>query len=310
MNNTKRCILLPVLALAFAAVGGAQEKPSISVLDFKASGISEAELVVFVDFITSHIVSTNAYRVIDRSQRETILSEINFSLQDCADEACQVQIGRLLSAKQIVIGSLGRIGVQYILNMKLVEVETGEAVRSLSEVYKSIDDLVNDSKRIAYGLVGLEAAGTSGPAPVAAAPAEEKPKQAEESTPVAIEGQDLDELPAPRNNAIGVSGGIRIASSVMPIAYLSYSHKRFGVHAGYIIPLGGAIGVDWVFGDKDAFTFSLGGGIRFGSAGVSLGAKSTVYLRQWSLDLMFYSPWLGGYSPPMVGICLGYNFMF
>ncbi len=114
MKAVIRSVLPILLALVVAVVGMANEKSSISVLDFKASGISDAELVVFVDYITSHIVSTGLYRVIDRSQRESILKEIDFSLQDCTDEACQVEVGRLLAAKAIVIGSLGKLGGQFI----------------------------------------------------------------------------------------------------------------------------------------------------------------------------------------------------
>ncbi|HAK46376.1 MAG TPA: hypothetical protein DCO79_10730 [Spirochaeta sp.] len=71
-------------------------------------------MYLFVDFVSSHIVSTGNYRVIDRSQRQTILNEIQFSYEGCSDETCQLEIGRLLSAKLIVIGSLGKLGEQYL----------------------------------------------------------------------------------------------------------------------------------------------------------------------------------------------------
>ena len=89
------------------------EKPLISVLDFRTSGISEAEVEVFVDFLSSHIIETNRFRVIDRMQRQALLKEMEFSYEDCTDESCQLEIGRLLAANQIVVGSVGRVGERF-----------------------------------------------------------------------------------------------------------------------------------------------------------------------------------------------------
>ncbi|MBN1700138.1 MAG: PEGA domain-containing protein [Spirochaetales bacterium] len=131
-----------------------ENKPIITVLDFEASGISKAEVTVFVDYVTSHIVETGRYLVIDRMQREALLAEIEFSVSDCTDESCQLQIGKLLSASQIIVGSIGKVGSRYILNMKLIDVETGVTLKTASEKYGSIDDLIDDSKRLATRFVG------------------------------------------------------------------------------------------------------------------------------------------------------------
>ena len=42
-------------------------------------------------------------------------------------------------ARYIFIGSLGKIGTRYILNINLVEVETGEALKSVSDKYNNLD---------------------------------------------------------------------------------------------------------------------------------------------------------------------------
>ena len=95
----KRTAILLLLMLAASILfAQSSEKPLISVLDFKASDISKAEVELFVDFMTTHIVETGKYRVLDRSQRQAILEEIEFSVSDCTDEHCQLEIGRLLAA--------------------------------------------------------------------------------------------------------------------------------------------------------------------------------------------------------------------
>ncbi|GAH07193.1 unnamed protein product, partial [marine sediment metagenome] len=128
----------------------------ISVLDFELSGISKNEMRIFTDYISSHIVSTGKYTLIDRRHRISILEEIEFSYQDCIDEACQLEIGKLLSANFIVVGSLGKIGDRYILNMRLIEIETGKAITTSSKVYGSMNALVDDSMMMTFELLGEE----------------------------------------------------------------------------------------------------------------------------------------------------------
>ena len=145
--------LIFLLATTFV-VFTQQDKPLLSVLDFEASGISKAESRIFVDFVSSYIVASNKYRVIDRTQRETILQEIEFSLTDCSDEKCQLEVGKLLSASQIIVGSIGKVGSWYILNMKLITVETGETVKTASDKYETIDALIEDSENLTHAFIG------------------------------------------------------------------------------------------------------------------------------------------------------------
>ena len=159
MNTFRRmCITLFIFTLFSAIVFAQEDRPIITVLDFKGSNIAEAELFVFVDYVTSLVVDSNLFRVIDRSQRETLLKEIEFSLSGCTDEACQLEIGRLLSAKFIIVGSLGTVGSRYLLNMKMIDIETSETIASASERYTSMDDLIDDSDRVVAVFVGVEGA--------------------------------------------------------------------------------------------------------------------------------------------------------
>jgi TolB-like protein len=160
-------------------------RPVITVLDFKGSGVSQAEIEVFVDYLTAKIVVTNAYRVIDRAQREVLLQEQQFSVSDCSDEKCLLQVGKLLAANQIVVGSIGKVGTRFLLNLKLVEVETGETVRTASQKYDSLDALIDDSDRLAKEFVaggtGAEVAGSE-PTHSASVPKAEEPKAEEPKT--------------------------------------------------------------------------------------------------------------------------------
>lgn len=144
------CALLTAVPRARAA------QPIITVMDFSGSGVSQGELSLFSDYITSHIVETGQYVVVDRLQRQTLLSELEFSLSDCTDERCQLEAGRLLAAGSIVVGSLGRFGDRFLLNVKQIEVETGQTLGAVSRTYESLDTLLEDSRALTYRLLGVE----------------------------------------------------------------------------------------------------------------------------------------------------------
>ena len=91
MSSMRRLALIVLVFIIVSSVtlpAQAGEKPLISVLDFRTSGISQAEVEVFVDFLSSHIIETGKFRVIDRMQREALLKEMEFSYDDCTDEGC------------------------------------------------------------------------------------------------------------------------------------------------------------------------------------------------------------------------------
>ena len=108
----KRALAIATLVVVIPLWVSAQEedRPVVSVLNFVTSTMSEGEVNLFGDYIANHIIKTGKYRVIDRMQRNAILEEIEFSRADCADETCQLEIGRLLSASHIIVGSIGKVG--------------------------------------------------------------------------------------------------------------------------------------------------------------------------------------------------------
>lgn len=143
-------IIIIILVLFFPLFLYAGEKPIISVLDFHTDeGISVNEMKVYISLLTSALFKTGVYTVIDVSERERLLSELEFSVSDCSDESCQLEIGKLLAAEAIVIGRIGRLGSRYILTVKMLETDTGRAINTADGVYENLDDMVDNVKNIA-----------------------------------------------------------------------------------------------------------------------------------------------------------------
>ncbi|MBE3063501.1 MAG: hypothetical protein IMZ69_00595 [Spirochaetes bacterium] len=152
IGSKRACFVVLALCCTLGA-HAEQPKPILSILDLRTSGVSKADADVLLDYLSSHLVESGAYTIIDRSQRETVLKEIELSQSDCTDEACQLRIGKLLSANRIIIGSVGKLDQIYLLTLKMIEVETGRLLKAVSGQYKSMGEMISDGKDLVRRLL-------------------------------------------------------------------------------------------------------------------------------------------------------------
>lgn len=147
-------ILLLVLFCSVFTLYGQETLPILSVLDFDAVEVSEGEAGLFRDLISSYFVKSGMFRVLDAGQRDSILEEFEFSLSGCTDETCQLEVGKMLSAQYIVVGSLGKFGERFVLNIKMIDVESGQTVNSASRIYLDMNALIDDAFALSSILTG------------------------------------------------------------------------------------------------------------------------------------------------------------
>lgn len=111
-----------------------EKKLSLAVMDLAGKGAVGRETAgMLSDVLRAVLVNAGHFRVINRTQMETILKEQQFSLSECAGSECSVEVGRLLSAQRIVTGSLSRLGKSFLVTVQITNVETGEIMRIGSE---------------------------------------------------------------------------------------------------------------------------------------------------------------------------------
>ena len=148
----KRLIFFLLILLTPIHPAFTDEKPVLTVLDFEATNASESEMRSIINFLSSAIFRTGKYTVIDVSQRDTILKEMEFSLSGCTDETCLLEVGKMLSAEIIVTGSIGKVGSRYLFSAKLLETETGKTIHTADGVYGDLDAVIDDLESIAIRL--------------------------------------------------------------------------------------------------------------------------------------------------------------
>ena len=174
---------LPVLFLVCVLFVFPQEdKPIITVLDFDTSEVSQAEMRAIISLLSSSLFKTDYFTVIDVSQRDTVLKEMEFSMAGCSDESCMLEIGKLLSAEAIVVGSISRVGTKFVFSAKMLETETARTLSTADGIYPDLDTLLEDIFTVTAELAGPYTAQAAAWSPAEPEPAAEPVPEAEPET--------------------------------------------------------------------------------------------------------------------------------
>ncbi len=116
---------------AFAQLQPGQKVP-VAILELTTKGGADAsEGNLLTDRIRSLVVKSRQYEVMERALVDKILKEQGFqTTQNCdGTESCSVRIGQLLAVKEIITGSLNKIGDFYTLTLRKIDVERGTILK-------------------------------------------------------------------------------------------------------------------------------------------------------------------------------------
>lgn len=145
MRNYKLQILILTLMMlnmlpdARAANGDKRvEKIRIAVMDLRAEGVSAKTSRAVTNMLRTNLINLNKFRVVERSQMDQIMKEQGFQQTGCTDQDCAVQVGKVLSARKMLIGEISSIGNSLLMTIRIVDVERAEA--EFAEMERSPDE--------------------------------------------------------------------------------------------------------------------------------------------------------------------------
>lgn len=165
-------ILIPMSILA-------QQPESLALLDLEGRGVSQVEAASLTDRLRTALVRTGGVAVVERGQMESVLSEQDFQLTGCTSDECAVEVGQLLGVTTMVAGSIGRVGSTYSIDIRTIEVRSGQITHSLWRDYRGeIDGLLGIMPDLAEELVApmvVTAAPPEAPSPASIAIATQPP---------------------------------------------------------------------------------------------------------------------------------------
>ena len=211
--------LFVVFCLVFGGVHIAFAQEVIAVVDFESLRVDKSVGRALAEIVRTELIGTDKFIVLERGELEKVLTEQELSMSGVTDSETAVEVGKLVGAEFVLVGSISRLGNTYILNVRLIKVESGEATLGKKLEGKSEDDLSSMASQIAFSVAGVE------PPPVAVpTPAEVKSAPVVESPPAEVRSAPVREIPPPVESSSGddelvVVGIIVLAIVVVFVLY-------------------------------------------------------------------------------------------
>ncbi|MBD3321623.1 MAG: hypothetical protein GF350_11065 [Chitinivibrionales bacterium] len=192
------------------------QKINVAVINLKnASGVNEGEAAVISDRLRAELFNTGKVNVMERDQMQEILKEQGFQASGaCTDEACMVEMGQLLGVKGLVSGSIGKLGSMFLVNIRMIDVQTGRISKAVSrDISGNIEEVVGHLSGIARELVASRKdipEKETEPHPPPPAPESPDPESEDEpeDEPEEVSEKDVDDKNTNRSG-IGLCFGLR-----------------------------------------------------------------------------------------------------
>lgn len=99
------------------------------------------------DELTAYFLNSNLFILLERKMIDTIMEEMKLQVSDLMDISTSVEIGRLIGAQFIIVGSISSYKKNLILSARIVDVETGRimAISTGRNKFSKIQSIVNET---------------------------------------------------------------------------------------------------------------------------------------------------------------------
>ena len=118
--------LFLLFLLCFPSLAQAEMK-RLAVLDFRGVGIPQETLYLFSDASRNGVlkaVDVTKITVMTRENMVAVLEDNGIDIAECIG-SCEVDIARKMQADYVLTGSIGKIGSEYVLTLKLHDTKSG-----------------------------------------------------------------------------------------------------------------------------------------------------------------------------------------
>ena len=145
----KRVTVVAIFLFCFsmsAAGVSSQTKTNIAVSDLSGQSVDQASATIISDRLRTELFNTGIFKVLERQSMQDILKEQGFQQSGCTSDQCMVEIGQLLGVSRIISGTVGKLGGMFTLNIRMIDVKTGEIVYTTSvDCRCEIEDVLTKS---------------------------------------------------------------------------------------------------------------------------------------------------------------------
>jgi TolB-like protein len=115
---------------------------SIALIDFRGQGVEQGVANNFSNKFRKLLLDGKRFAVMERDNMNSILEEQGYQQSGCMSTECVVDVGKLIGVHYVIAGAVGKVGQLYIINARLVNVETGKIEKEAERADKiSLEDL-------------------------------------------------------------------------------------------------------------------------------------------------------------------------
>lgn len=137
-----RCLLfLTISGLCCSHLIAGEGKLKMAVLDFKTVGDSAELGEGAAEILRTTLLETGQYTVVERNMLAAALKEQKLGMSGTVDQTTAVGIGKILGAQIVAVGSVVKLGESYTLNIRFVDVLTGEVLSGKKLTAQSREDI-------------------------------------------------------------------------------------------------------------------------------------------------------------------------
>jgi TolB-like protein len=142
------------LSFLFISILSSQDtRPTVAVIDFDASGISQLEATSLTNRFRTSVGDVGVMRLVERGMMEEVLQEQGFQQTGCTSEECAVEVGQLLGVQNMIGGSIGRVGDTFTIDVRMISVQSGVSLMTKQMTYAGkVDGLIIEIEILAYEL--------------------------------------------------------------------------------------------------------------------------------------------------------------
>ena len=141
------------LLLFISSVWG---QTAIAVFDLDNNGLNKSDIRLLTDRLQSELVKIGGYTIVERKKINEILNEQKLTMSGIVDDKHLINIGKMVGAKLIVLGNIGKVASIYTISARLVDAETSEILKSAN--YDAGNSLANmltmGMNNVAFQLIG------------------------------------------------------------------------------------------------------------------------------------------------------------
>ncbi len=125
------------------------EKQRMALFSVKPINVSKEIATALLMSLSSELTNSDKIVNIERSEIEKVFKEQALQLSGCTSTECTAQVGRMLGADKILIGSISKVEKNYLISVRAVDVTLGTIVFEIGPVKaKSPDDFPEVAAKI------------------------------------------------------------------------------------------------------------------------------------------------------------------